>query len=130
MRCSALLTTSMAPSAVCNSELAVLAFSMPILMPRICASMRVPMARPAASSLAALMREPVDKRCMACDSRLSFMLMAFEATRDFTLVLITDMIVLQQVDQKVKQEPGGALPEATQKLVKVLFSVKPVADAL
>jgi hypothetical protein len=40
------------------------------------------------------------------------------------------MIVLQQVDQKVKQGPGGALPEATQKLVKVLFSVKPVADAL
>jgi hypothetical protein len=56
------------------------------------AVIRVPMARPAASSLDELTRLPVDKRSMAVARLRALPAMAFCATSDFTLVLITVMI--------------------------------------
>ena len=73
-----LVTSLSAPSAVCAMEMPSLALRMPWLMPRTCAVMLVAMARPAASSLAELMRLPVESRSMAvprallaCDDALA-----------------------------------------------------------
>jgi hypothetical protein len=49
------------------------------------------MAMPAASSLALLMRLPVDRRSMAVDMDLLTLLKEAWAVRDLTLVLTTDM---------------------------------------
>ena len=62
MRCPMSLILDRAPSAVCDSEMASLAFRMATFMPRTWVLMRSAMARPAASSLALLTRRPVDRR--------------------------------------------------------------------
>ena len=57
-----------APSVVCASEMPSLALRTAWFRPRIWALKRSEMARPAASSLALLMRRPDDRRWMAVDS--------------------------------------------------------------
>src|SRR5450830_1217444 len=67
MRCSMSETVCMPLSAVCSIEMPSLALRMATLMPRAWASMRVAMARPAASSLALLTRRPEDRRWIEVD---------------------------------------------------------------
>ncbi len=81
----------MLPSAVCVSEMPSLALRMAAEMPRIEAVMRVLMARPAASSLAELMRVPLDKRSIEVDMFRPFMRNEFCACRALMLVLIATM---------------------------------------
>src|SRR4051812_7797900 len=64
MRCSASPTFDSAPSAVCDSEMPSLALRAATFRPRTCAFMRSAIARPAASSLALLIRRPLDSRWM------------------------------------------------------------------
>src|SRR4029079_16044778 len=68
MRCMASPTFDRAPSAVCDSEMPSLALRIATFMPRTWEFMRSAMARPAASSLAELMRRPEDRRCMDVES--------------------------------------------------------------
>jgi hypothetical protein len=60
------------------------------------------MAKPAASSDAELIRLPVDKRSIAVDKLRLLIVIASRATIDLMLVLITVMIFLLKVDQRVK----------------------------
>src|SRR3989344_4615599 len=62
MRCRLAVTLCSAPSAVCMSETPSLALRTAWLSPRICEVNRSEIARPAASSLALLMRKPEDRR--------------------------------------------------------------------
>jgi hypothetical protein len=62
--------------------------------------MRDEMAMPAASSFALLMRLPVESCSMAVAKKRSLTVKALAATRDLTLVLITDMIYLLK-DEKI-----------------------------
>jgi hypothetical protein len=63
IRCSDSVTLCRPPSAVCAREMPSLALREAWLRPLICEVMRAEMARPAASSLALLMRRPEDRRC-------------------------------------------------------------------
>src|SRR5450830_1705694 len=72
IRCRMSPELDSAPSAVCASETPSLALRVAWLMPRICDVIRSEIARPAASSLALLMRRPEDRRCsevlrLACE---------------------------------------------------------------
>ena len=93
MRPSILVISFVAPSAVCNIEIASFAFLTAIFRPEICAPMRSAIASPAASSLALLMREPVDKRSIAVDMARSFLLIASLAIIDEVLVFITVIMI-------------------------------------
>jgi hypothetical protein len=53
--------------------------------------MRLVIARPAASSLALLIRVPVDNCCIAVERERSLRVSAAWVTSEFTLVLMTDM---------------------------------------
>ncbi len=64
MRCRLLPISVSAPSAVCASEMPSLALRAAWFMPRIWVLKRSEIARPAASSLALLMRRPEDRRWM------------------------------------------------------------------
>jgi hypothetical protein len=55
--------------------------------------MRLLMDKPAASSLAELMRLPVDKRSMAVDKERPTFMSESWATSDFTFVLTTVMVL-------------------------------------
>jgi hypothetical protein len=88
MRCRLSLTAASAPSAVCASEMPSLALRAAWLMPRICAVMRSAIARPAASSLALLMRRPDDRRAIAVDSSFCVRLWLRCAFSEDRLVLI------------------------------------------
>ena len=92
IRCNMLVTSVIAPSAVCAILIPSLAFLMAMLRPRTCEVMRVLMAKPAASSLAELIFLPVDKRSMACDKATLLERIESPAINDLTLVLITVMI--------------------------------------
>ena len=94
MRCSMLEISLVAPSAVCATLMASLALRTAWFKPRICEVILLAMAKPAASSAAELMRLPVDSCSMALDNVRLLTLIAFCATSDFTLVLITDMVRL------------------------------------
>ena len=94
MRWSMLVISCVAPSAVCNIEMPSLALRTAWFRPRIWAVILLLMARPAASSAAELMRLPVDSCSMALLRLRLFTVRAFCATSDFTLVLITDMVLL------------------------------------
>ena len=59
------MTSCRAPSAVWTIEIPSLAFLIAMLMPRICESIRVEIAKPAASSAAELIRLPDERRSMA-----------------------------------------------------------------
>ncbi|MNO91101.1 hypothetical protein D3C76_826410 [compost metagenome] len=62
MRCSRLVDCCRAPSAVCDREMPSLALRTATPRPLIWLVRRLEICRPAASSLALLMREPVDRR--------------------------------------------------------------------
>ena len=89
MRCRLLVTSASADSAVCASEMPSFALRTAWLRPRICVVKRSEMARPAASSLALLMRRPEDSRCSAWDSELCEVERLRCAVSEETLVLIT-----------------------------------------
>ena len=89
MRCRLLPTSARAPSAVCASEMPSLALRAAWLRPRICAVIRSEMARPAASSLAVLMRRPEERRCSDVASADCELLRLRCAFNDEMLVLIT-----------------------------------------
>ena len=65
MRCSMLETSPSAPSAVWAKLMPSFELRTAWFMPRICAVIDEAMARPAASSLAELMRLPLDRRSIA-----------------------------------------------------------------
>src|SRR5262249_35727866 len=88
MRCRASPTLLRAPSAVCASEMPSLALRIATFMPRTCAFMRSAMPRPAASSLAELMRKPEDRRCIEVDSEFCEADRLRCAVSDATLVLM------------------------------------------
>ena len=63
MRCKLSEIWLNAPSAVCAMEMPSLALRAACMLPLICEDMREEIAKPAASSLALLMRRPEDRRC-------------------------------------------------------------------
>src|SRR3990167_9658562 len=63
MRCRASVTLCKAPSATCSSDMPSLALRVATFSPRTCEVRRLEICSPAASSLALLMRCPVDRRC-------------------------------------------------------------------
>src|SRR5690606_431426 len=93
MRCRLLEISPSAPSAVCASEMPSLALRMATLRPRICVVKRSEIARPAASSLALLIRRPDDRRCRDVASWLPDTERLRCAFSDITLVLMTCAIV-------------------------------------
>ena len=88
MRCRLLDTCESAPSAVCASEIPSLALRAAWFKPRICAVKRSEIARPAASSLALLIRKPEDKRCSEVDNAFCELFKLRCAVSDATLVLM------------------------------------------
>jgi len=73
--------------------MASLAFLTAIFSPRICESMRVEMASPAASSEAELILDPVDNLCIAVDKLRLLILKASCEINDLMLVLMTDIVI-------------------------------------
>ena len=63
-----LVASCIAPSAVCVSEIASFALRTAWFRPRICEDIRLEIAIPAASSLALLMRMPLESRSMDMSS--------------------------------------------------------------
>src|SRR5436305_854844 len=94
MRCSMLLTSFSAPSAVCAIEMPSFELRMPCAMPLICAVIELLIARPAASSFAELMRLPVDRRCIETLSAFCAEVDAEVARKALTLLAITVMSCL------------------------------------
>ena len=78
-----------APSAVCSNEMASFALRTAMFNPLTWADILSEIARPAASSLAELMREPVESRSIDCAIARSFRCIASLATNEAVLVLIT-----------------------------------------
>ncbi|MNI44073.1 hypothetical protein D3C73_984250 [compost metagenome] len=74
MRCRLLPISDSEPSATWASEIPSLALRMATSVPRIWVPKRSEIARPAASSLALLMREPEDRRWMVVASELPLVL--------------------------------------------------------
>src|SRR5690606_34964427 len=93
MRCRLLPISAIAPSAVCDSEMPSLALRAAWSMPRIWVVKRCEMARPAASSLALLMRMPEDRRCRLVARSAPDAVRLRCALSDITLVLMTEDIV-------------------------------------
>ena len=93
IRCKLELISAKAPSAVCDSEIASLALREAWLKPRICVVKRSEIAKPAASSLALLMRSPDDKRCREVARSDCDIVKLRWAFNDAILVLITEAIV-------------------------------------
>ena len=89
MRCRLLPISTIAPSAVWASEMPSLALRTATSRPRIWVVKRSEMARPAASSLALLMRRPEDRRWMLVASEAPLVFRLRCALSDITLVLIT-----------------------------------------
>src|SRR3569623_52668 len=91
-----LLTSLSAPSAVAAMAMPSLALRTPWFMPRIDAVIDEAMAMPAAASLPELMREPVDRRCMAWDSIALAAVLALPARSAAMFVPMTVMITPQE----------------------------------
>src|SRR5690606_28741677 len=107
MRCRLLPISAIAPSAVCDSEMPSLALRAAWSMPRIWVVKRCEMARPAASSLALLMRMPEDRRCRLVARSAPDAVRLRCALSDITLVLMTD---------DIWNSPGRLDPAATRRL--------------
>ena len=90
MRCRLAVTLCSAPSAVCMSDRPSLALRTAWFSPRICEVKRSEIARPAASSLALLMRRPEDRRCTVVAISLCALPSRRCAFSDITLVLIVN----------------------------------------
>ena len=88
MRWSMLPTSLRPPSAVCAREMPSLAFLIATFMPRTWVFMRSAMARPAASSLALLMRSPEESRSIEVAIELCERVRFRWAVRDMMLVLM------------------------------------------
>ena len=82
----------MAPSAVCVNEMPSLALRPAWLRPLTLAVMREAIAKPAAASLALLMRRPVERRSRATDNPYCDVDRARCELSELTLVLITEDI--------------------------------------
>ena len=87
-RCRMLPEEAKAPSAVCASEMPSLALRTAWFKPRICEVKRSEMAKPAASSLALLMRKPEDRRWIEVLSDAWLMPRLRCAVKEATLVLM------------------------------------------
>ena len=87
--CRLLVSSCNADSVVCASEMPSLALRTAVLRPLIWVVKRVEIARPAASSLALLMRRPEDRRCIAVANALCELLRLRWAVNDMMLVLMT-----------------------------------------
>jgi hypothetical protein len=85
-----------APSAVCAIEIPSLAFFKEIPKPRIAEVIRVAIAKPAASSFAEFIRNPVDRRSIDCELCNSEALAAFCANKALKFVLMTGMVIPQE----------------------------------
>ena len=94
-----LVTSPSAPSAVCARAIPSLALRIDWFMPRTWLVMEVAMARPAASSLALLMRLPVDRRSIAVPSALLAIVEALAALVAAMLVLMTFMIEVSELSR-------------------------------
>ena len=90
-----------APSADCTSEMPSLALRSAIFMPRTCDSMRVEIARPAASSDAELMRLPLDRRSIAVSSDL------FTAVADAEAISALMLVFTESAISRLLQAPSG-----------------------
>src|SRR5471032_2142726 len=96
IRCRISPELDSAPSAVCASETPSFALRVAWVMPRICEVMRSEIARPAASSLALLIRRPEDRRCSEVFRDVCELDRLRCAFREAMLVLITAaMLILQ-----------------------------------
>ena len=97
MRCKLSPMDDKLPSAVCVKDMPSLALRIAAARPRMLAVMRVVMARPAASSLALLMRMPEDNRSMALVWFRPVVRNEFCAATALMLVLMTVMDTLLQI---------------------------------
>ena len=86
MRIRMLLVSPSAPSAVCIIEIAFWVLRMAMAIPLVCALRRVAICRPAASSIAELMRKPVLRRVIEVDRLLWVRLIELCADRAALLV--------------------------------------------
>lgn len=107
IRCRLLPTSANAPSAVCASEIPSLALRTATFRPRICVLKRSEIARPAASSLALLMRSPDERRCNDVPSAFCELPRFRCAFSDSTLVLITCDIYSRFVVLSRNLPPGA-----------------------
>ena len=103
MRCSELLTWASAPSAVWASEMPSLELRIATFMPRTCAFMRSAIDRPAASSLAELMRRPEDRRCIDVASDICEPDRLRWASIDAMLVLMVRAMMIPVVKVKIAE---------------------------
>ena len=111
MRCSESPTCASAPSAVWDSEMPSLELRIATFMPRTCEFMRSAMARPAASSLAELMRRPEDRRCIEVDSEDCDAARLRCASSEAMLVLIERVMMFpMQEDEELRRASPGRAP--------------------
>src|SRR5262249_38854714 len=110
MRCSESLTCDRAPSAVWASEMPSLALRIATFMPLTWALMRWAMARPAASSLAELIRRPDDRRCIEVASEPWDWSRLRWALIDWMLVLIERVTLITPYGDK---NSGASSPEVS-----------------
>ena len=92
IRCKLLDVLPSAPSATCAREMPSFALRAAWFRPRICEVMRSVMAKPAASSLALLMRKPDDRRCIDVVKEAWDIDKLRCAVSDWILVLIVEAI--------------------------------------
>src|SRR5690606_6009083 len=107
MRCKILVDSSIAPSAVCAKEIPSLAFLIATPIPRTWEFRRLEICRPAASSLAELIRLPVDRRSMEVARALEDLFRLRWAPIAVTLVLT--VIAISKLSVEVSGVPGFAL---------------------
>jgi hypothetical protein len=93
MRCKVLDALPNAPSATCDKEIPSLALRAAWFRPRIWLVIRSLIAKPAASSLALLIRKPDDKRCMEVPKEACDILRLRCAVKEAMLVLMVEAIV-------------------------------------
>ncbi|MCY1335908.1 hypothetical protein D9M69_217060 [compost metagenome] len=98
IRCRMLVDCCRAPSAVCAREMPSLALRVATLRPLIWLVRRLEICRPAASSLALLMREPVDRRSSEVLSALDVLVILRWVLRDAMLVLTVKAMVMSSED--------------------------------
>jgi hypothetical protein len=84
-----LLISPVAPSTVCTIDIASFALRAAMFKPEICPAIRFDIASPAASSIAELIRNPVESRSMEVDIARLFLTMASRAMLALMFVFIT-----------------------------------------
>lgn len=92
IRCKLSVMAPNAPSAVCASEMPSLALRTAWFMPLTWVVIRSEIAKPAASSLALLMRSPLERRCIEVANEDWLMLRLRCAVNELMFVLITEAI--------------------------------------